>query len=497
MPYMPTVEALEAAYRTAPLPCYMALCLTACGQSATGPGTELFAAISGVHVSVGDTVQLGIFLERGGRTYQYPPVSSGVWSEDVSITWSAAPPGVVTLSEAGVATGQALGTTSVSISAAGAHDIALVRVGAVASSPEVRFNSLDVSPFHGCAMITDGRAACWGSHWFGQLGVGEMRRLTQFVAPHIVTGGVSFEKLALGDKHTCGLAASTVYCWGQNDKGQLGDDSNVPRSVPEAVASDEIFIDLAAGGEHTCALNDTGLAFCWGWNSEGELGVGSSAGLGDFRSRPTEVVGGLVLSRITAGSFHTCGLAEDGAAYCWGANTRGQLGAGTTASKSTPLPVDGGHSFETINAGAEHTCGISMDAQVLCWGKNDVGQLGSESGGVTPALVPGITVASLALGASHTCAATPEGSAYCWGSNWAGQLGTGTGGYGTGEVLGMPTPVADDLVFASLSAGGDVTCGLTTDGQAYCWGADTGSGVLGHGRRTGSLLPVAVVDPFE
>ncbi|MEA2712852.1 MAG: hypothetical protein QOK27_813 [Gemmatimonadales bacterium] len=192
----------------------------------------------------------------------------------------------------------------------------------------------------------------------------------------------------------------------------------------------------------------------------------------------------LVFLQVDAGVDHTCGVATDNRAYCWGRNKigivsggitgSGQLGDGTTTDRHSPVAVAGGLLFRQVSAGAYHTCGVTMDYRAYCWGWNGssdygYGQLGD--GTTTTRLKPvpvlgGHQFRQVSAGSFSTCGVSyPDNRAYCWGWNPYGQLGDGT-------VMERRTPVAvaGTLRFRQVSAGEGHTCGATTDNVAYCWG---------------------------
>ncbi len=243
-----------------------------------------------------------------------------------------------------------------------------------------------------------------------------------------------------------------------------------------------------AGFAHTCALVTGGTAYCWGSNASGQLGNDTTT-ISPF---PLAVSGGLTFASLAAGYSHTCGLTAAGAAYCWGDDTDGQLGNGSAGSTSgTPVAVAGGMTFTMISAGYSHTCGITSNGSAYCWGSDESGELG---GGVvgqaspTPTLVSGgLTFASISAGGVYTCGVTTAGAGYCWGSNGYGVLGNGT----TTDSP-VPVAVAGGLQLASITAGVYHTCALTVNGAAYCWGQG-GNGQLGTGLTSlNSATPVAV-----
>jgi alpha-tubulin suppressor-like RCC1 family protein len=244
---------------------------------------------------------------------------------------------------------------------------------------------------HSCAVRTDGAAFCWGSNSNSQIGdgvAGTSARLT----PSAVTGGLSFASIVGGSTHTCALtAAGAAYCWGANNAGQLGDGSTTTRELPTAVSGGHTFTSLTLLHATTCGLTAAGQAWCWGLNSDGQVGDNSTTN----RLVPTQVSGGLTFSDLSAGSNNTCGVVSaTGAAYCWGINTEGQLGIGSTgADQLTPLAVGGGHTFRDLVAGAFFACGIASDNKVYCWGRNNFGQLGNATN--QNSLVPGPISGSL------------------------------------------------------------------------------------------------------
>ena len=200
-------------------------------------------------------------------------------------------------------------------------------------------------------------------------------------------------------------------------------------------------------------------------------------------SRPDLDPERLRFNAVSTGATHTCGVSFTGDAYCWGENGAGQLGDGTTKSRSNPTRVKGGMSFARVSAGHSHTCGVTTAGTAYCWGKNSYGEVGDGTvagvggpGRSSPVSVSGgLTFASVSAGNDHTCGVTTPGAAYCWGQNDAGQFGDGTT-----TSRSSPAPVTGGLSFASVEAGRVHTCGVTRVGAAYCWGTNS-SGQIGDG----------------
>lgn len=246
------------------------------------------------------------------------------------------------------------------------------------------------------------------------------------------------------------------------------------------------FTSVTTGESHSCGLAADGSAYCWGYNGSGQLGestVGSS-------NTPVLVSGGLVFTALSAGDIHTCGLVAGGAAYCWGSNSDGRLGNGGFNDSSQPVAVASAVGFASLSAGGYMTCGLTAAGAAYCWGANYDGQLGdgSTTSRSTPAAVAGgRTFTALSAGASHVCAIATGGAAFCWGANGQGQLGNGT----TTIRFTAPTTVSGAPSFASVTAAAQHTCGVTAAGVAYCWG-NGNIGQLGDGSTINRLTPTPV-----
>lgn len=321
---------------------------------------------------------------------------------------------------------------------------------------------------HACALSEYRDVYCWGDGWLGNSST------TYSDKPVLVEGGLSFTAVSVGNQHTCGIVGSSdVYCWGRNQLGQLGNgNAPIETDIPVKVQGGHMFASVSASSEHTCGVTQSGDVYCWGDNSTGELGDGTTTS----SDLPVLVSGMHTFTMVSAAVTHTCGVTLGGNTYCWGLNGGGQLGDGTTNSSSTPVLVSDGHTFASVSAGGTHfngahnTCGVTTIGDAYCWGLNLNGQLGngnSPTGSTTPVAVQGgLVFASLTNSSTHNCGITTDGTAYCWGLDGFGELGNGSS-LGSSDV---PSPVSGDLTFASVGVGGESTCGVTNDGVLYCWG---------------------------
>jgi alpha-tubulin suppressor-like RCC1 family protein len=272
------------------------------------------------------------------------------------------------------------------------------------------------------------------------------------------------------------------------------DDAQVDDAGEEEVPTNCNFSQLSGGGHHTCALLDSGGIACWGDNSYGQLGDGTTTDK-MLHVDVHELSSGA--SAVSSGSDHTCALLADGAVKCWGSNVYGQLGNGNNVNQTTPFDVSGLTSgVGRISAGDFHTCALLAAGGVKCWGRNDEGQLGdgSDADQAAPVDVAGLTegVAAISSGRYHTCALLSGGGAKCWGYNGYGQIGdnSSSGRNTPVDVHGLTSGVLE------IEAGGYHTCARTGTEGVMCWGLNAygqiGDGTIGE--ENSRIAPVGVAD---
>jgi len=349
---------------------------------------------------------------------------------------------------------------------------------------DAAFVSINSGNDHNCGIKVDGKAYCWGRNDRGQ--VGNNATADKQIKPELVDGGHFFTKLSLGESHTCALdAAGFAHCWGANTKGQIGDDTNNDRWSPTQItASDSNFYGISLGQEHSCAINQNGEISCWGAYGKGQTGTGNNT---EYVLTPTAVFGNHSFTAVSAGGNSSCGLKIDGAVYCWGSNLKGQLGDNSGAEKHlTPVAIETNlleHSIELaqITAGNLHTCGLKLNGKAYCWGRNMQGQLGIGFAGPHShpkpiQVVGGPLFKELSLGDTHSCGLTVEGDAYCWGYNQYGQVGNGATTFDQVNAISL---VSGNHKFGKIASGYRHTCGLKTTGEAFCWGRND-NGQLGN-----------------
>jgi len=371
--------------------------------------------------------------------------------------------------------------------------------------------------FFSCGLTTAGKAYCWGSAVFGQLGNDDVASTGLPVA---VAGDHTFRTLAVGSDHVCGLdVTGSAWCWGLNDYHELGAATSAcnPSFVfatcarlPVAVSGARHYDSIVVAGYSTCALS-AGATWCWGWNVHGQVGSGP---VGGTSNAPAQIPSNRQFVAITLDISHACGLTASDSIFCWGSNIHGQLAADTlqtprcgsgTGFFCTVSPVYSapGLVATRVSAGSTHTCALTAAGEVYCWGSNEYGVLGNSNalGGRVPVLVSGgHTWTSVSAGADHTCALEDGGAAWCWGVNAYGQLGVPTvpeacHAFGSAQLCRTsPIAVVSAFGFVDISAGSSHTCALTADGDIWCWGRGT-DGQLGDGQKLTSNAPVRVANP--
>jgi alpha-tubulin suppressor-like RCC1 family protein len=365
-----------------------------------------------------------------------------------------------------------------------------------------RATGVDAGAFHQCALLQDGTVRCWGLNDYGQLGNGTQ---TNSATPVAVTGLTGAVEVSGGGYHSCArLRDGTVRCWGRNSGepngiggGQLGDPTLDAffSATPVTVTGLTNATAVAAGGYHSCALRD-GRVWCWGQNDQGQLGTGTMDPPVFLPRNPTPVmVTGITNAiAISAGGFHTCALLQGGTIRCWGQNDYGALGDGAIIVPQTrppiprpvptPVMVQGITTAVAMQAGFFHTCALLQDGRMQCWGWNDFFQLGNDppatNASSTPVTVNGITnPAVLAPGAEHSCVVLTDGSMRCWGDNGFAQHGNGS----PRGIFNPPTAAVTGLTTAlTASSGAEHTCAVLRDGRVQCWGRGL-FGRLGDGRN--------------
>jgi alpha-tubulin suppressor-like RCC1 family protein len=333
---------------------------------------------------------------------------------------------------------------------------------------------LATGDWHSLAVQSDGSLWAWGDNNRGQLGDGTT---TDRYIPIQVMSGVT--AVTAGTQHSLALKSDgTLWVWGANYSGQLGDGSTTDRHTPIQVLSG--VTGMAAGGGHSLALKSDGTLWAWGDNGYGQLGDGTTM----HRYTPVQVLSGV--KAVMAGLWHSFALKSDGTLWTWGANYSGQLGDGSTTDRYIPIQVLSG--VTDVAAGYGHSLALKSDGTLWAWGLNISGHLGD--GSKTDRYIPIqvlIEVTDVAAGTWHSLALKSDGTLWAWGSNYRGQLGDG------GSRTDRYVPQVMTGVSA-LATGGEYSLALKSDGTLWAWGSND-NGQLGDGTTTDQPTPIQVQLP--
>ncbi|WP_083682631.1 RCC1 domain-containing protein [Archangium sp. Cb G35] len=277
---------------------------------------------------------------------------------------------------------------------------------------------------HVLALGTDGSVWSWGANWYGQLGDGTA---THRSAPMQVSDSSDVVAMSAGGNFSLAvLSDGTVRAWGYNADGELGDGTTTHRSTPVPVSALSEVVMASAGDQHALAMRSDGTVWAWGYNTSGQVGNGTITN----RLAPVKVneLSGVVA--VSAGGQHSLALSSDGTVWAWGYNENGALGDGSTTQRPTPVRVSGLRDVVAISAGYLHSLALHKNGTVSAWGSNTFNQLGDGSTtphSPTPVQVRGLSnVVAISAGRNHSLAVREDGTLWAWGSNAAGRLGDGT-----------------------------------------------------------------------
>jgi alpha-tubulin suppressor-like RCC1 family protein len=288
-----------------------------------------------------------------------------------------------------------------------------------------------------------------------------------------------FIEITGGDFHSLALRKDgTVWSWGNNKCGQLGDGTTVYSSIPSQVPGLTDIIKIAAGGFNSLCLNKSGILMAWGRNSDGQLGDGTTVD----RYSPVQIYGLYNIKEIATGGQHTIAIEENGTLWAWGHNYYGKLGDGTTIDKISPVQIIG-HKFIKIALGPDHSIGLKNDGSVWGWGHRQ--GIGSETHQHSPVQISNLNnITKIDAGDAHSIALKNDGTVWAWGWNQAGQIGIGDE-----NAITQLTPVQ---VFGltniiNIAAGSSFNIALRNDGTVWAWGHNT---PLGDGNAMNRNIPI-------
>jgi alpha-tubulin suppressor-like RCC1 family protein len=334
----------------------------------------------------------------------------------------------------------------------------------------------------------EGNLFTWGLNNVGQLGDNTI--ISRSTPVTTFAGGTNWKQVVGGGYHTAAIKTDgTLWTWGRNINGQLGDNTIISRSTPVTTfAGGTNWKQVVGGRDYIAAIKTDGTLWTWGRNINGQLGDNTTTD----RSTPvTTFAGGTNWKQVTGGGFHTAAIKTDGTLWTWGSNGDGQLGDNTLGTViCTPVTTfAGGTNWKQVTGGGYHTVAIKTDGTLWTWGRNTSGQLGNNTATSrqTPVttFVGGTNWKQVSGGGYHTAAIKTDGTLWGWGRNTLGQLGTNT-------ALSRSTPVttfAGGTNWKQVSGGDTHTAAIKTDGTLWTWGRNS-YGQLGNNRIINRSTPV-------
>lgn len=345
---------------------------------------------------------------------------------------------------------------------------------------------------------------CWGD---ASGGVMPGTSVTGVRDPRVISGTDNAVWVAVSEEHACAVRANgTVLCWGSQALGRIGNGSTAGSLVNVTqVPGISTAVAVTVGASHTCALLADGQVRCWGSSQYGKIGHGSTGGASTAVTQPTAVVGLSNVTEVRAGSEHTCALLATGEVWCWGRNQVGQLGDGTppgssSAHSNVPVRVLGASNVTRLGVGFQSSCALLQDGTARCWGLNSGGQLGNGTSGTgtnqaSPSVVTDLSdLTGLHIGGGGGCAVRADETVSCWGHGSLRGDGTGTNGLLTKSVVSTITNAVEVVVGGSTSSGTGYACALLHDERVRCWGRNL-NGQLGDGTLTNRLTPSTLIAP--
>ncbi len=366
------------------------------------------------------------------------------------------------------------------------------------TGPTSGLKSISAGGQHSCAIKNqDNTLWCWGSNENNQIGNKSIRSAAP--SPRVISND-PWLIIVTSDQHSCGIdETGTLHCWGKNDSGQVGNGTTIDQETPAAISANTDWSNVSLGTNHSCATRKDNTLWCWGSNTSFQLGHSPENNQQPSQLNQTNEDDSSTTEQWLAsssGNSHTCAIKTDNSLWCWGGNTKGQIGQGSvTAFFSEPTQLAENDTWLSISANGDHNCAVRKDDRSLwCWGNNQAGQIGNGTteNSLTPSLIAeGSTWDKISLGTDHSCGIKDNGSLWCWGDNSRSQLGDGST-----LASSSPKQIGSAINWQAISLGNQFSCAISSDGRLWCWGGND-QYQQGNAETTDIVAPSVISDDSD
>jgi alpha-tubulin suppressor-like RCC1 family protein/6-phosphogluconolactonase (cycloisomerase 2 family) len=354
------------------------------------------------------------------------------------------------------------------------------------SSNQLCWKQICAGGLYTLAIKTDGTLWAWGENVYGQLGDGTIINKNR---PVKIGSDNDWASVSAGSLYSLAIKTNgTLWAWGYNISGQLGDGTTISKNSPIQIGTATDWASVSAGYLHSLAIKTNGTLWAWGYNYDGQLGDGSNIN----KNSPVQIGTATDWSSISAGTHHSLAIKTDGTLWAWGYNFNGQLGDGTNISNNSPIQIGTATTWAGISAGELYSIGLRNNGTLWTWGDNEYGQLGDGTNNSknSPGQVGTSTDwVSVSAAFRHTLALKINGSLWAWGRNIIYELGDGTN-----INRYSPVQIGSNVDWAIISGGSGHSVSIKTDATIWDWGYN-GQGQLGDGTNTDKVIPAPITCP--
>ena len=326
----------------------------------------------------------------------------------------------------------------------------------------------------------------WGNNYYGELA--DNTNETRSSPVQTISGGTNWKQVSCGFQHAAAIKSNnTLWCWGNNTGGQIGDNTIVPKSSPvQTISGGTDWKQVACGYNHTAAIKTDGTLWGWGYNNAGQLGDNTIV---DKSSPVQTIAGGTNWKQVSCGGFHTAAIKTDGTLWLWGGNN-GCIGDNTYVPKSSPVQtISYGTNWKQVSCGDSMTTAIKNDGTLWCWGDNSYGNLGDNTdvnrSSPVQTVCGGTNWKQVSSGYGATGAIKTDGTLWCWGTNYYGECGNGS----TNSLSSPSQTTIGGTNWKQVSCGSGYTVATKNNGTIWGFGANY-SGSLGNNTHIDSNVPV-------